>query len=98
MSAIDGLRSSLAKLVNTPSSTGYGYVPPDEIVARSLRLHPEMSVDEYTGTPNDPFEQAQSIYAGPGWHQFFGALQKEEEDAKNAGMNFRVNWRGFGNR
>ncbi len=68
----------------------------DEIRARSLRLSGR-APNPYTGTLNDPFQQAQSNYAGPGWGQFFGGLQKEQEDAELAGKNYRVNWGGFGN-
>lgn len=68
----------------------------DEIRARSLRLSGRPA-DPRTGTPNDPFQEAQSRYAGPGWQQFFGGLQQSEEDARLAGKNFRVNWSGFGN-
>ncbi len=68
----------------------------DEITARSLRLAGR-APNPYTGTLNDPFEEAQSRYSGPGWDQFFGGLQKTEEDAQLAGKNYRVNWGGFGN-
>jgi hypothetical protein len=39
----------------------------------------------YTGTENDPFQQAQHRYAGPDWERFFGSLQGK-----------RVNMAGFG--
>ncbi len=68
----------------------------DEITARSLRLSGR-APNPYTGTLNDPFQEAQSIYAGPGWGQFFGGLQKEQEDAQLAGKSYRVGWGGFGN-
>lgn len=68
----------------------------DEIKARALRLSGRPA-NIYTGTPNDPFQEAQSTYAGPGWQQFFGGLQKTEEDAQQAGKKFRVDWSGFGN-
>ena len=68
----------------------------DEITARSLRLSGR-APNRYTGTLNDPFQEAQSRYAGPGWSQFFGGLQKTEEDANLAGKHYRVDWGGFGN-
>ncbi len=68
----------------------------DEITARSLRLSGR-APNPYTGTLNDPFQEAQSTYAGPGWAQFFGGLQKQQEDAQDEGKNFRVGWGGFGN-
>ena len=57
----------------------------DEANARSKRLSPFMATNRYTGTLNDPFMQAQSNYMGPEWGQYFGALQKIEEDAKEIG-------------
>lgn len=69
----------------------------DEIIARSKRVNPTMPVNPYTGTLNDPFQEGQSNYAGPGWGQFFGGLQKTQEDAELAGKNYRVGWGGFGN-
>lgn len=85
MQSIQGLRAGLAQ-----------YLSPDEMTARSKRLYPDMRVDRYTGTLNNPIEEAQSRYAGPEWGQFFGALQKQQEDAQNAGMRFGINFRGFG--
>ncbi len=68
----------------------------DEINARALRLSGGQP-NRYTGTLNDPFQEAQSSYAGPAWAQFFGGLQKQQEDAQLAGKNYRVGWGGFGN-
>lgn len=68
----------------------------DEITARSLRLSGR-APNPYTGTLNDPFQEAQSNYSGPEWQQFFGSLQKKQEDAQDAGKSFRVGWSGFGN-
>jgi len=69
----------------------------DEINQRAIRLNPGRAVDRYTGTLNDPFQEAQSRYMGPGWANWFGELQKQQEDAQNEGKSFRVGWGGFGN-
>lgn len=68
----------------------------DEINARAFRLSGR-APNPYTGTLNDPHQEAMSAYAGPGWAQFFGSIQKSEEDAYLDGKNFRVGWGGFGN-
>lgn len=68
-----------------------------EIVDRSIRLNPNLPVNRYTGTLNDPIQEAQSRYMGPRWDQFFGSLAKNQEDAQLAGKNYRVGWGGFGN-
>lgn len=41
----------------------------------------------------DPFQAAQSAYAGPAWDAFFGSFQDQAE----AGYTPRVDWSGFGN-
>ncbi len=69
----------------------------DEIVARSKRLNPLLPVNRYTGTLNDPLQEAQSRYMGPAWDEFFGGLAKTQEDAQDAGKSYRVGWGGFGN-
>jgi len=69
----------------------------DEIDQRAIRLNPGRPVNRYTGTLNDPLQQAQSNYMGPRWANWFGEIQKQEEDAQDAGKSFRVGWGGFGN-
>src|SRR5437868_4380715 len=71
----------------------------DELKARSARLSLAhgMAIDPRTGTANDPFQEAQSQYAGPGWGQLFGGLQEQEENALLAGKNYRADFSNFGN-
>ena len=50
-------------------------------------------------TQGSPYEAtlASSVNATPEWDSYFGALNREKQDAGAAGMRFGVNYNGVGN-
>ena len=40
----------------------------------------------YTGTDNDPFQEAQHVYAGKDWERYFASLQGKNVDMRGFGQ------------